>query len=71
MFKVYQKLKGKRFYANGYLTPYIKEIKMKHIIEPDTPKNDYWGNEWDEMTVFFEDGTEIPLRKCLEMEIKK
>jgi len=71
-----QHLVGKRFIkSNGDTSPRISDIKMKVIVVPDSPANDWWGHTYCEATVYFDEGSwgeikEIPFKDCLSFHIE-
>lgn len=56
---------------HGNKSKRIIAIDMFHVIEPDTPGNDWWGCEYDALYVFFEDGTKEPFSNYLEDKLIK
>jgi endo-1,4-beta-mannosidase len=65
-------LKGRRLKnTDGTISPVIVDIRMVHFKEPDTPMNDWWGREWDELCVVFDNDAwnSIPVKDCLNCDV--
>lgn len=51
----------------------VKSVHQHVQITPDTPQNDWWGEskDWDELKIYFVDGSNIQIGFTSELEIDK
>lgn len=65
-----QPIIGKRFKdQDGKISKRIKSIEMIHVVEEDSRANDYWGEDYYILHVFFSRGKSEPLAYYISDEI--
>ncbi len=63
-------LVGKRLRrVNGTVTDVIEDVKFMKMSEPDSPSNDWWGHEWDELCVIYDDTSYEPVKNIINLDV--